>query len=104
MTEAFGERAILCRWGGDEFVVFICCSEKDDFSVNEEIERLRSAMSSCKFHGIEMPVTLSIGGVRSEEGGSFEELFRAADGVLYSVKNMGRDGFSILEIKGGRRQ
>lgn len=104
LTEAFGERAILCRWGGDEFVVFICCSEKDDFSVNEEIERLRSAMSSCKFHGIEMPVTLSIGGVRSEEGGSFEELFRAADGVLYSVKNMGRDGFSILEIKGGRRQ
>jgi diguanylate cyclase (GGDEF)-like protein len=97
------DRAIACRYGGDEFVVAIPDCRKEE--AQEIAERLRLSVSN------EEPVlatrtfpsgTLSISiGTASRfiekdevplEVG--EELFRAADHGLYRAKAMGRNGVS----------
>jgi diguanylate cyclase (GGDEF)-like protein len=98
------DRAIACRYGGDEFVVAIPDCRKEE--AQEIAERLRLSVSN------EEPVlatrtfpsgTLSISiGTASRfiekdevplEVG--EELFRAADHGLYRAKAMGRNGVSM---------
>jgi len=103
MAQRLPERAVACRYGGDEFVVAIPeCQMEEAVQI---AERLRLTVSS------EQPVlathtfpsgtlTISVGaasrligkGADLIEAG--EELFSAADKALYRAKEMGRNGVS----------
>lgn len=97
LTKQTREEDILCRFGGEEFVlVFSECEIKD---VKRRAEEIRSGIKKQVW--IEQgrtigPITLSIGiAFFPDHGDSFEELFKAADLALYRAKKEGRDRVRI---------
>ena len=102
MRTAFRKEDILCRWGGDEFLIFI--KEFGSLrAVTERIVRLRRQIKGFSSGGRALPVSLSVGGaVAGQATHGLDELFQKADMALYDVKHEGRDGLVILGEDGER--
>ena len=86
---------ILCRWGGDEFMLYLFDAASNKERIEERCRRLREAMKEYQYEGRTLSVTLSIGGVVVAER-SLAEAFKLADQALYTVKGRGRDSVYIL--------
>ncbi|WP_182299997.1 sensor domain-containing diguanylate cyclase [Cohnella cholangitidis] len=86
-------RAVRCRFGGEEFVVLIPSEDSD--AAELDAERIRKYMAET-VSPTGNPVTLSIG-VTHFPGFArdAEELFRLADGALYRAKRLGRNRVEI---------
>lgn len=91
MRRSFRSGDILCRWGGDEYVIFLCGTD-DAAAIGRRIESLRARMGQCSVEGRSLSVTLSVGAVFGSGPGSLAELYRVADEALYKVKRQGRNG------------
>lgn len=84
---------ILCRFGGDEFVIALPgCPEGEAMEV---AERLRAVVGMTAFHlaGDEVFITLSIGvaGASVESPCDLDTLLKRADLALYAAKHRGRN-------------
>lgn len=84
---------VVCRYGGEEFVVVGADSDLD--SSLKCAERLRHAVeleASAAFPQLERPVTVSIGvAIRNDVTRTPEMLLKAADEALYQAKQTGRN-------------
>ncbi len=84
---------IICRYGGEEFVVIL--PEISLENACARAERIRSAMSDIQLHFGEeelRKVTISIGvALYPQHGTTAEQLLRASDRALYAAKNQGRN-------------
>ncbi len=84
---------LLCRWGGEEFLLFLRESSKDHVryraeSIRKSIERLELEMPGIKL----APLTISIGvSFYPEDGDDLDSLTGKADEALYQAKNQGRN-------------
>lgn len=97
MREVFRSDDILCRWGGDEFVVFIK-GFADEKVLTNRLNILRDKMNLFTSRGSPLQVNLSIGGVCAPNGTTLNILYQKADEALYDVKNHGRNGISLLRL------
>ncbi len=97
MREVFRSDDILCRWGGDEFVVFIK-GFADEKVLTNRLNILRDKMNVFSSKGTPLAIRLSIGGVCAPNGVSLNTLYQKADEALYDVKNHGRNGISFLRL------
>jgi diguanylate cyclase (GGDEF)-like protein len=84
---------IICRYGGEEFVIILPELGQDAAlmraeAIREEVSRMR-----LRFHGDALrDVTISIGlATYPGSGETLEELLRAADRALYAAKHGGRN-------------
>lgn len=95
-----GRDDILCRIGGDEFVVFI----KDVTSksvlgnrATDIISDLCYKLEQCKF---ETHSSVSIGIAQTpEDGMEFDKLYNSADKALYYVKQNGKNSYHFFSDK-----
>ncbi|MET4163284.1 diguanylate cyclase (GGDEF)-like protein [Marinobacterium sp. MBR-111] len=89
----FRETDIICRFGGEEFVVVMPAATLQD--CQDRAEQLRASMASQTFtYGTEMigPVTLSAGiSALNPESDTADDLLRRADNALYQAKAGGRN-------------
>lgn len=89
---------IVARWGGEEFVVLLPQTKKQD--ALQLASRLIQVISGYKFKDIpEEQITISIGlssipepSISTEEG-----LIQTADSALYSAKTKGRNRVEVVE-------
>ncbi|PYF80573.1 diguanylate cyclase (GGDEF)-like protein [Marinomonas alcarazii] len=79
---------ILCRWGGEEFVVLTL--NRTPQQVMTLAENLRLAVSQLVIDDI-ANITVSIGVGHSHEASSKEAVFKIADDHLYDAKQSGRN-------------
>jgi len=80
---------VLCRWGGEEFAVWLRgCSLAD---ARQLAETMRRAISGTKFSDHELTVTASFGVVAHQPGESLAQTLTRADQAMYTAKNRGRD-------------
>ena len=82
---------ILCRWGGEEFLVLLQdCSLADASRLADE---LLAAVSSAEFvhEGRNIRATLSAGVSEYHPGEPVDQLLSRADRALYTAKNAGRN-------------
>lgn len=94
VRDIFRSCDILCRWGGDEFLVFLKNAD-DEAIISNYLERLRAKMLKTVCVEKNLPITLSIGIAVAGQKSNFNTLFGLADQNLYKVKNSGRDGYLI---------
>ena len=82
---------IVCRYGGEEFVIFL--SDQDPIAGYEVAERMRKAIESdiLPFQDEEIHVTVSIGGSLKESLEDVNRAFLQADEALYRAKSLGRN-------------
>ena len=81
----------ICRWGGEEFVVWFPHGNLRD----EEAERIRAAVEELEIFiphtEKRVPVTISIGVARAAGEVPLSELIKRADACLYEAKAQGRN-------------
>ena len=89
---------VVCRFGGEEFVVI--CPDTGIEAAHKCAERLRLNVAALKFKSQEASIklTVSIGVAQKNEGiASVEELLSRADECLYAAKEGGRNR-TVFEI------
>ena len=87
----------VARWGGEEFVVLLPRTKKEDALIVAEI--ILKAISAHSFAGINKQVTVSIGIASMPDPSidSSEKLVDASDSAMYEAKGSGRNKIIIAE-------
>jgi len=88
---------VMCRYGGEEFVVLL--PETEVTNAAHAAERMCTAISSLRLKSEkgDVSVSVSIGVAEMEKSrGSFEKLLAAADAALYSAKETGRNRVRVV--------
>lgn len=100
LKEEFREEDILCRFGGEEFlIILIGSSEKTTLrraeNLRKEVQNLLVRMGSQELKQI----TISLGVATFPKNGTSEkELFHAVDKALYQAKEKGRNRVCLAEV------
>lgn len=92
-----GPRDIVCRFGGEEFVVFLeNCTDTQTLKV---AERIRATLESSPLdnNGTTIAVTVSIGASLRTQAHDIDEAIRHADDALYKAKALGRNRCEVAE-------
>lgn len=99
ITASIRDIDIASRFGGEEFMVVLPNTEKENAKVGAE--RMRAAIAQHIFPEIEGPITVSIGvaGLPDPALANEDRLVRCADYALYRAKQNGRNR---IEISTGR--
>ena len=98
LKSATRKKDIVCRYGGDEFlVILIDCAYDDALSKATEMKRMVDAIGCACDDPDAMHVTASIGvALYPENGASKETLLRAVDMALYQAKEEGRNRIKAI--------
>lgn len=91
---------VVCRYGGDEFVVLF--PETDSAMARAAAEKLLREIQSQTFRLLDDParsirITTSMGLASLKPGMKEESLLKAADAALYEAKNKGRNKLCVAE-------
>ncbi len=85
------ETDIICRWGGEEFLILLKrCSIKTASNMAEEL-RLAIMNNPLSYQKQMLTVTVSIGVTEYKSKNTVEQLIGRADEALYSAKASGRN-------------
>lgn len=89
--KSLGERATLCRVGGEEFAVILPGSTAAE--ARDSAERLRAAVEATRFafDGKVVPVTISLGAGACDGTEDFTTFYKRVDSRLYEAKRTGRN-------------
>lgn len=98
IRDIFQGDTIMCRWGGDEFILFVRGPGAEKDLLEKRIAELQDRMKRYRYGEIYYPIGLSIGGIVPKKGMTLRTLFGKADEVLYQVKENGRDDFIISNV------
>lgn len=85
------EQDAVCRWGGEEFVIFLYhCAYQNAI---KNAEKLRKGVEELEitWEGSKIPFTMTFGVVEYNYSDSLEEMIEKADRALYKGKEAGRN-------------
>lgn len=95
LLSVFGDLAIVCRMGGDEFVAYCPGLSR------QEMEDKAQSLLVCAREiciGCDARLSLSAGvAMVPEQGTDFDTLYPRVDAMLYLVKERGKDGYCFAE-------
>ena len=97
LNDFFRKEDIVCRLGGDEFIVFVKNISTDTIieKVSVLIKKLHLSYSNDEKS---VTISASIGiTIAPEHGTTFNELYKKADTMLYEVKESGKSDFKLYK-------
>ena len=87
---------IIGRWGGEEFVVLLVNTKREDlFKLADRLRRLVSQSALTLENGETLKITVSIGATAAQKGDTVESLVERADKLMFESKRRGRNLVSI---------
>ncbi len=91
LTSRLREADIICRWGGEEFIILLKgCDLETTYNMAEEL-RLGIMNHPLRFDGISIAITISIGIAKHQPHDTRESLIGRADKAMYKAKANGRN-------------
>lgn len=94
LTELFPDNSIICRYGGDEFM--LCIYGRDSHTVQTGLEQLVHMLDrEYVFQNKSRKISISVGAYQTSVPADFEALFQEADKSLYQTKEKGKNGFVL---------
>lgn len=99
MKTHFRNYDVICRLGGDEFIIFI---QKIPLEALDKIVRsfLRKLVLTYSSEGKEVTVSASVGAALAPvHGTDFSQLYEKADSALYQVKNSSKNDYMLYKEK-----
>jgi diguanylate cyclase (GGDEF)-like protein/PAS domain S-box-containing protein len=98
MRKNFRKGDIVCRYGGEEFLVILPATDLRGTAAAAEKLRANIEAEKILFEGTHIPVTISIGVAQINIGAeSYNETIARADHSLYEAKKTGRNKVVIAE-------
>lgn len=99
MLSCVRKEDIICRWGGEEFLLVI---RSDMDATCAAVERIRRKLSTAAVQADNTPVTVTMtfGAVDCLEAESFDELVKLADGNLLRGKRSGKNCLMLSSTSG----
>lgn len=93
----FDKRAIITRFGGDEFVVFFASTTTKE-QIEESVATIKAQIKSDCSALFDTNITLSCGvAFYPHDGDNYDDLFSNADKALYVAKKSGKDRICYYE-------
>ena len=89
---------IFARFGGEEFILLLPYTGKDDAFLLAERIRIYICSQAIIINDLEISVSTSIGLSSNTNKCKLEELIKKADHALYNAKNNGRNTTKICSI------
>jgi diguanylate cyclase (GGDEF)-like protein len=87
---------VICRYGGDEFIVLLVETSKDGARLYAD--RIRHVLSRHPFaHGRSLTASFGIASLPEDVTPAADDLIRAADEALYAAKRAGKNRVSVFE-------
>ncbi|QSX33528.1 GGDEF domain-containing protein [Shewanella avicenniae] len=95
LQQHFAHAAVVCRWGGEEFIVLLKGTELTEAAAEAELIRRKISEHLLQINKAELVVTISggIAELQSQETG--EQLLNRADKALYQAKENGRNNIVL---------
>ena len=93
MDSSAEDKALVGRWGGEEFVII--CRDKNSEEASAMAESLRQKVEAYQFPDI-YHITCSIGVTELKAEDEFKEAFNRLDKAMYASKHNGRNKVRLL--------
>ncbi len=98
LSDLFDSQDVVCRIGGDEFVVF-SIQYTNQKTLENAIHKLQKNLESVLINSNIVNITVSIGGVICNQPNcTFKQLYKISDTNLYNIKNNGKNNYNISNI------
>ncbi|MGN0328812.1 MAG: diguanylate cyclase domain-containing protein [Lachnospira sp.] len=97
------EEDVICRIGGDEFVVYFPNMENDAEVAKKAENILSDIIEKTKLTEFADEVSVSVGIAFADESMDFRSLYRNADKALYYIKNNGKNSYHIYQESKDKR-
>lgn len=96
LENIFGDRGVIARYGGDEFVLCVYAMEEEKIQMllNELVDKM---CVELPYNGTITKISISVGAVLSEKKTDYAELFKCADKALYTAKGNGKNCYHIIK-------
>ena len=86
---------IVCRWGGEEFVLLLKDTDSTTAQQLAEKIRLQTEQKHYPFAGVNLHISTSMGLTELHTDDSLDSLLGRADKALYRAKALGRNRLCI---------
>lgn len=86
---------IICRWGGEEFIILFKDTDSASAQLLAEKIRLQTEQQRYPFAGINLHATISLGLTQLRLDDSLDSLIGRADRALYRAKESGRNRLCV---------
>ena len=97
IVEVIGRKEIACRYGGDEFLLFLPCYNYEDAKSTCEL-LVKKMREPFNIYGNECHLSTSIGAAMfPTDAENIDELMEKADAALYVSKRNGRDQYNFYK-------
>ena len=82
---------VVCRWGGDEFLIILDCKQSQALQRSQQISNCLRGQYAVIVNGrkIEVEISASVGVSQCQPGDDLNAAFERADAMLYQIKQRG---------------
>lgn len=96
MRATFEESALMGRFGGDEFIIYLKDTDDVDLAVRKAAELIENTRQAVHTPDPEERVQISIGiALQDADERDYESLFKKSDIALYAAKNMEKNTYVV---------
>jgi diguanylate cyclase (GGDEF)-like protein len=95
LSHSVRQSDIICRWGGEEFIILFKDTDSSKAQQLAEKIRAQAELNHYPFAGVNLRATISLGLTELQSDDSLDTLIGRADRALYRAKESGRNRLCV---------